>query len=278
MKKSAKILSLSLAATFLLGITACSEKNPTPTTPSPTATSSAPSPSASSSPSSTPTRSDSPIIAGTELKAAKEAFPDVKDEEGAKAEDIQLALYGSQRYINTVYNNGYLANGSWVANGADSQELVTLVGKDWSDSYRAKLESIINQYHHGPDEAAKTSAARDLMLHFFYFDNSEGMTVPDDCKENNVGVASCLVGATIDIKSGPSYQVNKSTGSIYVTTSFTANMRFVKDGIVGVSPVQYEMQLEMIKNPYPDEENLRFAYVVNDLGGSWKIDAWHEGE
>lgn len=276
MKTSQKILSLSLAATFAFGLSACSQDEPDSVTPStPTATESvAPSPTTAppTSLEEVPTYEATP-----ELEEAQKAFPDVKDEEGATKEEIQLALFGAQRYTNSIYNSGYLANGSWVENGADSQELVKLFGKDWSDSYRAKLEGIINQLNNGSDEAAKNDAARDLMLHFFYFDNSGPLQIPASCEDNNQGVASCLASGHIENKD-LTYQVNKGNGSIYVNTTFTANMQFEKDGVPGVSPIQYEIQLEMTKNPYPDEDNLRFAYIVNDIGGSWSIDKWHEGE
>lgn len=275
MKTSQKILSLSLAATFVFGLSACSKDEPDSVAPSkPAATESA-----APSPTAAPTSLDEvPTYKGSpELEEAQKAFPGIEDIEGATKEDIQLALYGAQRYTNGIYNSGYLANGSWVENGADSQELVKLFGKDWSDSYRAKLEGLINQYHNGKDEAAKNDAARDLMLHFFYFDNSGPLTIPPLCQGNNQGAASCLANGQIEDKD-ITYQVHESNGTIYVNKVFTANMQFEKDGVPGVSPVQYEIQLEMIKNPYPDEENLRFAYIVNDIGGSWKIDNWHEGE
>jgi hypothetical protein len=285
MKNSVKpILSLSLAAALAFGLTGCNnepEPAPSPTSSSvaPTATPKpTPDVSGTTSPSATPNATSSvPATAESELQEAQAAFPNVKVNEGENKEQIQLALLGAQRYVNTVYNSGYLANGSWVKNGADSQELVKLFGKDWSDSYRLKLEALIDDYKNGNEEI-KNQASRDLIVHFFYFDNSGGMTLPKDCNTAAVGVSSCLLDEKLESDTELTYQYNKVTGSIYVNTRFTANVRFIKDGVQGVSPVQYDVQLEMIKNPHPDAENLRYTYIVNDIGGSWNIENWHEGE
>jgi hypothetical protein len=221
-----------------------------------------------------------PSYSGTaekELKEAQEAFPDVKATDGASKEDIQLAMAQAYRYVSTIYNSGYLMNGSWVKNGADSQELVKLFGKDWSDDYRLKLEVLIDTFHNGETEEVRNKAAKDLMNHFFYFTPYEGAAVPKTCGENTVGVGSCLVGEKLDFTAEPSYRVNKATGNIYVDVYFDAKMRIIKDGVTGVTPIRYHVQLEMKKNPHPDAANLRYAYIVNDLGGDWNIDEWHEG-
>ena len=185
---------------------------------------------------------------------------------------------GATRYVNSVYNSGYLANGSWLKNGGDSQELATLHSKDWSDLYRAKIESLTERTKTGSEEDQKL-ASEELLVHFFYYDNkSTHLQLPDDCKDNSVGVASCLVGENLVSDSETTYQVNYDTGTVYIGMTFTANVRFIKDGVRGVTPIKYDVQLEMIKNPYPDEANLRYAYIVNDLGGSWKMGDWHEGD
>lgn len=286
MKNSLKpLLSLSLAAALAFGLTACTtNKTPTPS-PSPTATETS-SPTPSITPSASPTSSASPSsspepvrsTAASELKEAQEAFPDLKVNEGENKEDIQLALLAAKRYVNTAYNSGYLANGSWVKNGGTSQELVKLYGKDWSDSYRLKMETIVDEFNTGADQQAQDKAASHLILHMFYFTNPAGFTPPDDCKDNNVGVGSCLVDGKIKQNDEITYQANQETGNVYVNINFTANMRLTKDGVKGITPFNYNVQLEMVKNPYPDAENLRFAYIVNDIGGDWKNDAWHEGE
>lgn len=274
------ILSLSLVATLAFGLAACSkdgESNPVPSSATNTA-------SASQEPTTAPTSTIAPSIkpspkatVGTELETAKKAFPNVEGEGKVSKEEAQLALASAQRYINSIYNSGYLANGSWVKNGADSQELYKLFGRDWSDSYRLKLETLIDDFQKGNTEE-KNKAANDLLTNFFFFDNSGGLQLPKDCNMNQIGVSSCLVNEKLESSTEMTYQVNKETGNVYVNAHFTANVRFIKDGVQGISPVQYDVQLEMIKNPYPDEENLRYAYIVNDIGGNWKIDKWHEGE
>lgn len=274
------ILSLSLVATLAFGLAACSkdvESSPTPSSSSsPSTTSQAPTapPTSVATPSAKPSQS---VATGTELEIAKKAFPNAEGEGKVTKEEVQLALASAQRYTNSIYNSGYLANGSWVKNGADSQELYKLFGRDWSDAYRLKLETLIDDFQKGSTEE-KDKAANDLLTNFFFFDNSGGLQLPKDCNMNQVGVSSCLVNEKLESTTDMTYQVNKETGSIYVNAHFTANVRFVKGGVQGVSPVQYDVQLEMIKNPYPDEENLRYAYIVNDIGGNWKIDKWHEGD
>lgn len=276
------ILNLSLVAALAFGVTSCSSgptPNANPTLTTEATASSTPTPvtsdrSTSSMPSSDPSSSSGVV---NELQAAQKAFPDIQVVDGANKEDTQLAMFGAQRYINSIYNSGYLANGSWVKNGASSQELVKLFGKDWSDAYRAKLEKLIEDATNGTPDI-KTQAAKDLMLNFFYFDNTGKITLPEDCSQNNFGAASCLVQGKLDGNTPMTYQVNKTTGAIYINAVFTANVRGIKDGIEGISPVQYNLQLEMIKNPYPDAKNFRYAYIVNDIGGSWHIDAWHKGE
>jgi hypothetical protein len=273
------ILSLSLVAAFLaFGLTACSkDASPTPN-PSSTNTATPSSQQQTMAPTVTPSATSTPtaVFEKKELKEAQEAYPDVEAKEGATKEEIQLALFGANRYINTIYNSGYLANGSWVKNGADSQDLFKLYGQDWSDSYRSKLENLITEYH-SADKEVKDKAAADLMIHFFFFDGT-GLTLPEDCSHNNVGVGSCLVNGQLESDTETTYQVNSVTGHIFVDAKFKANIRLIKDGIAGVTPITYNVQLEMIKNPYPDEENLRYAYIVNDLGGDWKIDKWYEGD
>jgi hypothetical protein len=289
MKNSLKpLLSLSLAASLAFGLAACSHKSEP--TPSPTSTPSSTAPTSTASPTAQATEqattrptvdpTAAPKYSGTaetELEEAKQAFPDVEAVDGATKEDVQLAMLGAYRYVNTIYNSGYLMNGSWVKNGADSQELVKLYGKDWSDDYRLKLEVLIDTYHNGETEEAKTKAAKDLMNHFFYFTPYEGAEIPKDCSENTVGVSSCLVNGKLEFTAEPAYQVKKDSGSIYVDVYFDAKMRILKDGVQGVTPIRYHVQLEMKKNPYPDAANLRFAYIVNDLGGDWNIDEWREG-
>lgn len=277
MKTLKPILSLSLVATFSFGLVAC---NPDKGEPTPEATSSSPAtsaPSTSPSPgatSSAPAADPSAAPMPLESEQAQKVFSDIEVDaaDGLTKEDIQLSLLGADRYVNNMYNNGYLANGSWATNGADSEELVKSFGKDWSDSYRAKVEGLIEKYKNGEEKASEN-----LLNHFFYYDG-ETLTLPEDCNDNNLAANSCLVGGLVESNSDMTYQVNKETKAVYVNTSFTANVRFIKDGVQGVSPVKYNLQLEMIKNPYPDEENLRYAYIVNDLGGSWSIDNWHEGE
>lgn len=275
------LLSLSLAAALAFGLTGCTNKAEPAPSPTPSATSTA-KPSAAPTSSATPTQSPSasesvpPAQALNELEEAQKAFPDVKAEGNFSKEDIQLAAFGASRYTNTVYNSGYLANGSWVKNGADSQQLVKLFGKDWSDSYRQKIEQLVARTQTGTDEE-KNTAAKELLVHFFFFDNTK-LTLPDDCSDNNVGADSCLVDGKLVSDKEITYQVNHDTGSIYVNETFTANVKFVKDGVQGVTPVHYDVQLEMIKNPYPDAENLRYTYIVNDLGGTWKFENWREGE
>lgn len=276
------ILSLSLAAAFAFGLAGCSNKSePIPTQSPTTSTSTTPAtPSQSPAPTSTtaPTTSASaaPVVVENELEEAKKAFPNVEAEGSISKEDIQLAALSATRYVTSIYNSGYLANGSWIKNGGDSQELAKIYGKDWSDSYRVKIESLVDNTKTGSNEE-QTAAAKELLRHFFFYDNS-GMTLPDDCSDNNVGVASCLVGENLVFDSETTYQVNHETGAVYINMLFTANVKFVKDGVQGVTPVKYDVQLEMIKNPYPDVENFRYAYIVNDLGGNWKIEQWHEGE
>lgn len=276
MKTLKPILSLSLVATFSFGLVACNpdkgeptpEVTSSPTTATPSGT---PSPDATSSaPAADPSAAPIP----KESEQAQKAFSDIEVDaaDGVTKEDIQLSLLGADRYVTTMYNNGYLANGSWVANGADSGELVKTFGKDWSDSYRAKLEILIEKYKNSEENANEN-----LLNHFFYYEG-ETLTLPEDCNDNNIAANSCLVGGAIESNSDMTYQVNRETKAVYVNISFTANVRFIKDGVEGISPVKYNLQLEMIKNPYPDEENLRYAYIVNDLGGSWSIDDWHEGE
>jgi hypothetical protein len=287
MKNSLKpLLSLSLAAALAFGLTACSknEEPASPPTPSNTASTTAPSPTASSSPSITPspsassTQSNTADTAANELKEAQEAFPELKVSEGQDKEQIQLALLSAKRYVKTVYNSGYLTNGSWIKNGGTSQELVKLYGKDWSDSYRLKMESLVEEFHNGSDQAAQDEAASHLILNMLYFTNTSDMTLPDNCNANNVGVGSCLVNGSLEQDGEMTYQADPKTGKVYVNVNFTANVRFIKDGVQGVSPFKYKIQLEMIKNPYPDAENLRYAYIVNDIGGDWKIETWHKGE
>lgn len=286
MKNSMKpLLSLSLAAALAFGLSACS-KNDTPSpTPSASPTVTLPEATSSSSPSPVPSNTPSTSVAPTktataadELKEAQEAFPDLQVNEGENKEQIQLALLSAKRYVNSAYNSGYLANGSWIKNGGTSQELVKLYGKDWSDSYRSKMESIVDEFHNGADQETQDKAASHLILNLLYFTNQSDMTLPSDCNANNVGVGSCLVNGKIEQDGEITYQADKESGKVYVNVSFTANVRFIKDGVQGVSPFKYKIQLEMIKNPYPDAENLRYAYVVNDIGGDWKIDTWHEGE
>jgi hypothetical protein len=278
------LLSLSLAAALAFGLSACSKDNTPDPTPSPSISSAKPtitaSPSASSSASPTPTNSSVPSVsysADSELKEAQEAFPNLKVNEGEDKEQIQLALLAAKKYVNTAYNSGYLANGSWIKNGGSSQELVKLYGKDWSDSYRLKIEEMVDEFHNGADQAKQDEAASHLILNMLYFTNQQGFTLPEDCNANNIGVSSCLVNGEIVQDGDMTYQAN-ANGNVYVNVNFTANVRFIKDGIQGVSPFKYKVQLEMVKNPYPDAENLRFAYVVNDIGGDWKIETWHEGE
>lgn len=274
------ILSLSLAAAFAFGLAGCSnDPEPIPTQSPTTSTSTTPAtPSQTPAPTTTPTTSASaaPVVVENELEEAKKAFPNVEAEGSISKEDIQLAALSATRYVNSIYNSGYLANGSWIKNGGDSQELAKIYGKDWSDSYRVKIESLVDGTKTGSNEE-QTAAAKELLRHFFFYDNS-GMTLPDDCSDNNVGVASCLVGEKLVFDSETTYQVNNETGAVYINVLFTANVKFVKDGVKGVTPVKYDVQLEMIKNPYPDVENFRYAYIVNDLGGNWKIEQWHEGE
>lgn len=275
------ILSLSLAAALVFGLAACNKPADPTSTPSATTSSSQP---ATQSPSSTPTttptptpsESVKPAAIGNELKEAQETFPNIEVAEGVDKREVQLAMLSAKRYVDGIYNSSYLANGSWVKNGTDSQELVKLFGKDWSDSYRSKIEGLVAGIH-APTKEERNSSAQDLLRHFFFYDNS-GMTSPDNCSSKTVGVSSCLVNGLIDYNSEMTYQVNKDNGSIYINMTFTDNVKFVKDGVPGVTPVHYDIQLEMIKNPYPDEENLRYAYIVNDLGGDWAIDKWHEGE
>lgn len=281
MKKPFKsLLSLSLAASFAFGLTSCSHDpgpmpSPAPTTstasasPNPTETATVP-----SKDSSSPAPASTPI---NEAQEAQKAFPDIQATDGASKEDIQLAMSSAYRYVNTAYNSGYLINGSWVKNGADSQELVKMFGKDWSDDYRLKVEVLVDAFHNGETDDAKNKAAKDLMNHMFYFTPYDGVEIPKDCSENNVGVASCLVGEKLDFTAEPSYQVNKETGSIYVNVYFDAKMRIIKDKVPGVTPIRYHVQLEMKKNPNPDVANFRYAYIVNDIGGDWSIDDWHEG-
>lgn len=287
MKNSLKpLLSLSLAASLAFGLAACSPKpEPTPS-PSPTnSATSTPSPSVSASPTpsaTAPTVDPSALptysnTAANELEEAKLAFPDVEAGDGASKEDIQLAMLGAYRYVNTIYNSGYLANGSWVKNGATSQELVKLFGKDWSEDYRAEIEVLVDTFHNGENEEIKNKAAKDIMNHFFYFIPYDGVEVPKDCSENSAGVASCLVGESLEYTAPPSSRVNTATGSIYVDVYFDAKMRIIKDGVQGVTPIRYHVQLEMKKNPHPDAANLRYTYIVNELGGDWNIDEWHEG-
>lgn len=274
------ILSLSLAAAFAFGLAGCSnDPEPIPTQSPTTSTSTTPAtPSQTPAPTTTPTTSASaaPVVVENELEEAKKAFPNVEAEGSISKEDIQLAALSATRYVNSIYNSGYLANGSWIKNGGDSQELAKIYGKDWSDSYRVRIESLVDGTKTGSNEE-QTAAAKELLRHFFFYDNS-GMTLPDDCSDNNVGVASCLVGEKLVFDSETTYQVNNETGAVYINVLFTANVKFVKDGVQGVTPVKYDVQLEMIKNPYPDVENFRYAYIVNDLGGNWKIEQWHEGE
>lgn len=275
MKSSVKpILSLSLVAVLAFGLTACS-KDAAPT-PNPTATTTtSPSPQPTDAPTTSPSAT-STAFEKQELKQAKEAFPDIEVQEGENKEEIQLAVFGANRYINSIYNSGYLANSSWVKNGADSQELFKIYGKDWSDDYRGKLESLIEDYHSADDEV-KTKAERELFLHFFYYDGTS-LTAPADCDDNSVTALSCLVNEKLESDTDITYQYNPTTGHVLVNANFTANVRLVKDGVNGVTSVTYNVQLDMIKNPYPDEENFRYAYIVNDVGGEWTNSKWHEGE
>lgn len=279
-KKSSKpILILSLAAVLCFGVVSCSNNSEAPKpTASPSVTSiPAGSPSAGTTPSALPTESSS--TASKELSEAQKALPNLKVNAGENKEDILLAVYGASRYVNTIYNSGYLANGSWAKNGADSQELYKVYGKDWSDSYRAKMESIISDYHSTDSETQK-EAAKLLMYNMFYSDDSMGNNIktPDDCSQNNVGATSCLVGGNVILDKEITYQVNHNNGNIIVGIAFTDNLRLINNGVEGITPIHYNMQLEMMKNPYPDEQNLRFAYIVNDIGGQWTIDSWHKGE
>lgn len=284
MKSSIKpLLSLSLVAVLGFGLVGCNNDTPTPEpTSKPTASSTQ-----SAAPTSTPTQTstakptesatDAPVPVKGELEQAQAAFPNPDVVQGATKEEAQLVLNSASRYIKDIYNSGYVTNGSWFANGADAQELVNLYGQYWSDTYRAKVEALVNTVKTEPEPTLKAQAENDLLLSIFFYDNSnKAMKLPDSCNQNNQGAASCLKGGSItDITLN--YTKNKE-GVFYVGATFTANVKFVKDGKQGISPVKYDVQLEMIKNPYPDAENLRYAYIVNDIGGQWNINNWQEGE
>lgn len=275
MNTTKKLITLSLAATFAFGLVSCnkgSEDEPKPTA--------SPSASPSSSPSTSPSSSPLPTgpieeaeqapadTAESELQKAQEAFPDVED--GPDKEKIQLALFNATRYINAIYDNGYLASGSWVKDGADAQKLYELQGHNWSDDYRAKLDLIIHDYKNGVDAETKETAESDLLRHFFFLSNTT-LQPSDKCSVGGVGAPSCL---TDQISLADMFFTKYDNGNILVETKFTLNVETKKDGKSGTIPIDYTIWLEMTENPYPDVENLRYSYIVQDLGGGWKSHGW----
>lgn len=280
MKKFKSVFSLSLVAALSLSLAACSD-HPSPSVPTSSPSSSiSPSavPSATSTPASTPSATGSVADTSTELAEAKKAFPDLKVTDEQNKDNVFLATYDAVRYVDTIYNSGYLANGSWAKNGASGVELYKIYGNNWSDTFRAKMDGMIADYH-SSDATTQSKAQMSLLYHMFFTDNKMGaFQFPDDCNQNNIGANSCLVGNKPTFDKEVTYQINPSNGSIYINTAFTLTLRVIKDGVEGISAVHYDVQLEMVKNQHPDAKNLRYAYVVNDIGGSWNIDSWHKGE
>lgn len=285
MKKFNSVFSLSLAAALALSLAACSDHVGTSVpTSSPSATVS-PSSSPSVSPTATPTpTATTPAATGStadtsnELAEAKKAFPNLQVKDEQNKDDVLLATYDAVRYVDTVFNSGYLANGSWAKNGASGEQLYKIFGNNWSDTFRAKMDGMVADYH-SSDAATQVKAQKELLYYMFFTDSQMGsFQFPDDCSQNNVGANSCLVGNKPTIDKEVTYQINPSNGSIYVNVTFTGNLRVINGGVEGVSAVHYDLQLEMVKDQYPDAKNLRYAYVVNDIGGSWNIDSWHKGE
>lgn len=274
-----RFIALSLAATFSFGIVSC-DKGSSGDAPTPAPSS----PSASSSPSATPSAqpSDPAILQGegvpadtaeTELSKAKEAFPDI-NEDGEEKEKVQLALFNATRYVNSIYDSGYLANGSWVENGADAQELFELYGHNWSDDYRAKNDLLIYDFKNAEDSDARNEAETDLLRKMFFL-NSDTLKPADTCNENSVSAPSCLTEPII--LSDMSYS-KYDDGVILVEAKFSLNIATKKDGKLGAVSMDYDIWLEMTENPYPDVENLRYSWIVDDLGGSWKTNGWTENQ
>ena len=268
-----------MAAAFAFGLTSCS-KDPEPEPPKPSASATAsPSPSPSPSPSEAgPTlgpEDEAPEdTAETELKKAREMFPNI-DEEGEQKDNVQLALFNATRYVDSIYDNGYLANGAWDKDGADSQRLYELHGHNWTDDYRGKIDSIISDYKDGETQEIKDDAAKTLLTHFFYLNDVGSLSASADCETPDESAPSCLT-ERIEIKD-MQYTIFDD-GNIAVDGKFTINVKTKKDGVEGIVPIDYTVWLEMTKNPYPDVENFRYTWIVQDAGGGWKSGGWSAKE
>lgn len=282
MKKFRLVYSLSLAAALAFSLAACSD-NSNSTVPSATPSvavtpSSGPSVTPTTIPTPTSTASDAVTDTSKELEEAKKAFPNLKVSDEKNRDNVFLATYGAVRYVNTIYNSGYLSNGSWAKNGASGEQLYKMFGNSWSDTFRAKMDGMISDYH-SSDTDTQTKAQKSLLYYMFFTDSKMGsFQFPEDCDQNNVGANSCLADNKPVVDKEVTYQINPTNGSVYVNIAFTDNLRVINNGVEGISAVHYDLQLEMVRNLHPDAKNLRYAYVVNDIGGSWTIDSWKKGE
>ena len=205
----------------------------------------------------------------TELEEAQKAFPDVtQGSDGATKEEIQLALYSAARYVDNIYDDNYLANGSWATDGYDFNVIKDKYEKYWDVAYSSYLQSLVTDVQNN-----KADANRDLIQAMFFFDPAgQNLTIADDCIAGGT-LNSCLKDGVLVYDTGWNYRVSED-GSIFTSVGITANVRFVKDGVEGVSPVRYNLELQMVPNPRVDEAADYPAYITRGVTGDWRINEW----